>query len=36
MLKWLKRLFCNHTWTWAERRQAEVCVNCGTKRRDQP
>ena len=33
MLRVVQRLFCQHTWSWSERRQLEVCYDCGHSRR---
>jgi hypothetical protein len=33
MLSLVQRLFCRHSWYWSERRQLEVCYDCGHSRR---
>jgi len=32
MLQKIKRLMCHHVYAWSERRQREVCYQCGQAR----
>ena len=33
MLRLVQRLVCRHSWFWSERRQREICYDCGSSRR---
>lgn len=36
MLQKIKRLMCHHVYAWSERRQREVCYQCGQSRDPEP